>query len=427
MSRFQRQAIAICFGINMLDGFDVLVMAFTAPAVSSEWSLSGAQLGVLLSAGLFGMAGGSLLLAPWADRFGRRAIILLSLALIAVSMTGSAYAAHITELATLRILTGVGVGGILASMSVITAEYASDRWRSTAIAIMTTGFTVGATLGGAIAAWLIQTYGWRSAFGLGAVLSALLLPLVMWRLPESLDFLLARRPHNALRKLNRLLQLMQKSTLQRLPELEVTTSGGAQSAARLLTARPALRNTVLIWAAFFLLMSSFFFVMSWTPKLLVEAGMSARDGVAGGVLLNVGGIVGGTLFAALLSRVSLAPLTMICLLAAAASTVAFGALGSRLAFALAIAVVLGALMLAAMAGLYSLALALYPAAVRTTGLGWAIGVGRVGAILAPLVVGVLVDGGWQPASLYYLFAVPLLLAVLAVCTIHVRAEGLGHV
>src|SRR5262245_37424890 len=177
-------------------------MAFTAPEVAREWSLSGARLGVLLSAGLFGMAAGSLFVAPWADRFGRRTLILLCLAVITTGMLLSAFTRAPEQLAALRVVTGVGIGGILASLNVITAEYSSARWRSTAISLQVTGYPIGATIGGTIAAALITHHGWRSAFLFGAVCSALMIPVVVRGVTESLDFLLARRPPDALARLN---------------------------------------------------------------------------------------------------------------------------------------------------------------------------------------------------------------------------------
>src|SRR5262249_26350171 len=218
MTPFQVGAVAICVVLNMLDGFDVLVMAFTAPAVSGEWHLQGAETGVLLSAGLFGMAAGSLFLAPWADRFGRRAIILLSLITITLGMFLSAAAQGRWQLAALRVLTGIGIGGILAGITVITGEYASNKWRSNAISIQVIGYPVGATIGGSIAPVLIPRYGWRSAFLFGALASLIMIPVVLARLPESLDFLLAKRPANALERLNDLLRRMNHEKVPTLPE-----------------------------------------------------------------------------------------------------------------------------------------------------------------------------------------------------------------
>ncbi len=413
MSRFQVLAIALCVALNMLDGFDVLVMAFTASEVAKEWSLSGARLGVLLSAGLFGMAGGSLFLAPWADRFVRRAIILLCLGTITLGMLLSALTQGPRQLAALRVLTGIGIGGILASLNVITSEYSSKRWRNTAISLEVTGYPLGATLGGSVAVFLITSYGWRSAFLFGAVSSALMVPLVMHGLPESLDFLLARRPADALPRLNDLLRRMRRPEVSQLPARAAEPPAHGNPVSRLFSGAAA-RNTLLIWSAFFLVMFSFYFTTSWTPKLLVTAGLSARQGITGGVLLNLGGIAGGSLFAYLARRARLQPLACWNLVLTAVAMLLFGLWASNLTGAFPIAFAIGAFLFGSMVGLYALTPLLYPAAIRTTGMGWAIGIGRMGAILAPIAAGLLVDRGWATAHLYYAFAVPLGVALLFV-------------
>jgi len=200
MGSFQCLAIGICIVLNMIDGFDVLVMAFTAASVSAEWQLNGAQIGLLLSAGLFGMAAGSLFIAPWADRLGRRPLILGCLLLSGVGMLLSATSQSPLQLALLRGLTGLGIGGILASSNVIAAEYASRRWRGLAVSLQSTGYALGATLGGLLAVWLLSHWGWRSVFVFGGIVTLLVIPLVLLWLPESLDFLLARRPATAWRE-----------------------------------------------------------------------------------------------------------------------------------------------------------------------------------------------------------------------------------
>lgn len=427
MSRFQWLAVALCVVLIMLDGFDVLVMAFTAPAVSAEWKLGGAQLGVLFSAGLFGMAAGSLLLAPLADRFGRQPVILLCLTVIAAGMGLSAMSRSAFELAALRAFTGLGIGGMLASVGVITAEYASNRWRSTAVALQATGYPIGATIGGSIAAVLLQQYGWRSVFVFGALATAAMIPLVLWRLPESVDFLVSRRPRRALERLNTVLAKMQHEPLRDLPGVPSAAPGSApprNTVAALF--QPSLaRPTLLLWLAFFLLMFSFYFALSWTPKLLVQAGLSAQQGITGGVLLNVGGIVGGATFGWLASRFDLGRLTAICLVVTAAALAAFGASQSSLGLAFAVAFAIGVFIFGSMAGLYAFAPVIYDARVRTTGMGWAIGIGRIGAILAPLSAGALLDGGWSPPHLYYAYAVPLLVAMAAVLALRRRAADRG--
>ncbi|MDZ5460646.1 MFS transporter, partial [Azohydromonas lata] len=412
MSRFQCIAVAICVLLNALDGFDVLVMAFTAASVSAEWHLNGAQLGVLFSAGLFGMAAGSLLLAPLADRWGRQPVILLCLVLVSGGMLLSALTRSTLELGAARALTGLGIGGMLASVTVITGEFTSAKWRNTCIALQSAGYPLGATVGGSIAAWLLAHDGWRSVFVFGGVVTAAMIPVVLWRLPESLDFLIARRPAGALQRLNRLLQRMGQAPLAALPAARAAQGGGGKLTA-LFTGGMA-RSTLALWAAFFLLMFSFYFALSWTPKLLVAAGLSAQQGITGGVLLNVGGMLGGSLFGALAMRLPLRGLIAGSMALGAASMVAFGAVTGALALAFAAAFGIGIFVFASMAGLYAAAPAVYPAAVRTTALGYAIAVGRLGAILAPLMAGMLLDGGWTASSLYYAFALPLLGAMAAV-------------
>ncbi len=417
MSPFQWTAIAICVLLNMLDGFDVMVMAFTAPHVSSDWGMSGSALGVLFSAGLVGMALGSFVLAPLADRHGRRPMILACLVILTVGMSLSALAQDVWQLGALRLFTGIGIGGMLAGVGVITAEYANAKWRSTAVALQATGYPIGATLGGLLAAWMLEHWSWHSVFLIGAGASLLCIPLVLACLPESLDFLVAKRPPGALQRLNTLLARMRMPALQALPEAPARE--GRRSGYAALFVGDLRRVSIFIALAFFLHMFAFYFVLSWTPKLLVSAGVSAQQGITGGVLLNLGGIVGGSLFGWLASRWSLSRLTAGSLLLAMVGMLAFSAFNTHLPVAFPLAFVIGAALFGAMAGIYAAAPAVFAADVRTTGLGWAIGIGRVGAIVSPLSVGLLVDGGWQPSWLYVVYALPLVVAAWACLSLRI--------
>jgi MFS family permease len=264
-------------------------------------------------------------------------------------------------------------------------------------------------------------------FVFGGLTTLLMVPVVLRLLPESVDFLLAQQPQDALGKLNTLLRKMQRPVLQSLPARPVPVAGVAPVGGFKSLFSPAiLRSTLLIWSAFFLLMFSFYFALSWTPKLLVAAGLSAQQGITGGVLLNLGGIVGGTLFGVLASRLDLGRLTAACLAITAVAMAVFGFVTGTLDLAFMAAFGIGMFIFGGMAGLYSFAPIIYPAAVRTTGMGWAIGIGRMGAILAPLTAGVLLDSGWAPPQLYYVFAIPLLLAVVAVLAIRAKAPAAGR-
>jgi MFS family permease len=379
---YRAATIAVCVGLNMLDGFDILAMSFSATGVKAAWQLQDAQLGALLSAGLMGMGLGSLVLGPCADRWGRRRIVLWSVALAALGMLGSAAARGYVDLLVLRVLTGIGIGGTIASAAVVVSECATDRWRSAALAAYATGYPLGATVGGALTALAIPSYGWRSAFVIGGAMSVVLLPIARRGLPESLDFLASRRA---------------PAKPSRVP-LEL-----------LLT-----RTTLLVWTAFFCTMAGFYFIVSWTPRLLNTAGLSASQGLTGGVLLNLGGIAGCGLFAIVAARADARRLLCAALIATAVLIAAFGLAMGRLDTALWTALLLGVLANAAMAGLYSVGPPLYPTQIRATGMGWAIGIGRFGAILAPLASGALLDCGWSPAQLYFLFSAPFVVAAVAV-------------
>ncbi|MFI6927086.1 MFS transporter [Nonomuraea spiralis] len=404
MSRAQWSAVAVCVLLNVVDGFDIMVMSFTAAAVSQEWSLSSSQLGLLLSAGLAGMAAGSLLLAPLADRVGRRTLILACLVLAAAGMLGSALSRDAVQLGLLRVLTGLGTGGILAAGNVITAEYANSRWRGLAVSLNVTGYAVGAGAGGVLAAALQGGTGWRSVFAFGGVATALLVGAVLWRLPESLDFLLTRRPPHALDRLNGLLRAMGQPRLESLPGAPARRA----SRIRLLLTPRLRRTTLLIWTGFLVAMSTFYFVSSWTPKLLVEAGLTAGQGIVWGVALNLGGVAGTLLLGLLAARFGIRRLLMVYTLAAAVPLAAFIPAVPLYGLSLALGVLIGVFVNGCVAALYTLALSAYPPEVRATGLGWGVGAGRIGSLASPLLAGGLLDAGWDVARLY--------LAVAAVFT-----------
>jgi benzoate transport len=409
LSGFQLRAIATCTVLHALDGFDVLAMAFAAPGVSEAWNLSASQLGVLFSAGLAGMAGGSLLVAPLGDRLGRRPLSLLCLSVITLGMLLSAFTGSAAELAVVRLVTGIGVGGLVPTLNVITAEYSPTQWRSTALALQATGYPIGATVGGWISTLLITRYGWQAAFLFGGLASAAMLPVVARCIPESMDFLVARRPQGALGRFNSMRRRMGLTPLDSLPAPTGTPNQAHGSALRL----PAW-SAGLLSLAFCLTMLSISFVQSWTPKLLIDGGLSAEQGLTVGVVLNLGGILGGVLVSCCAARFAIRHVEIACLALGAFSMVLFGMLASDLAWALSNALLMGVALSAAIIGLCALGPSLYPPEVRATGMGVAIGAGRIGAILAPTCAGGLLDAGWPATQLYYVFAAPIAAALLSV-------------
>ncbi len=427
MTSFQLIAVAICVVLNMLDGFDVLVVAFTASELAQAWSLNATQIGGLLSAGLIGMSAGSLVVAPLADVWGRRAVVLSSLALVTAGMLLSAFARGVYELEALRVVTGIGIGGMLASLTVITSEYASDRRRNLCVSLYSTGYPIGAVIGGSVAALLIARYGWRSVYAFGGLVSLAMIPLVIARMPESLDFVLAKRRPDSLQKVNAVLQRLGHAPVSALPEPSRAKAEAAGVAP--LFKSPLRARTIRIWTAFFVHMFCFYFVVSWTPKLLVAAGLSAVQGISGGVVLSLGGIVGGISFGLLASRWALSLATAGFMLLSAAAMVAFGVFAGTLSTSLPLAFVVGYFIYGPMMGLYALTPQHYPPLLRGTAMGLAIGVGRFGGILSPIIAGVLLDLGWRPEQVFFAFAGPMLIAVAAVLSLRqaiVRAPAAEH-
>lgn len=422
MSALQIFVIGICVFINMLDGFDVLVTAFTASSIAEEWGVPNSNLGMLFSAGLFGMAAGSLFVAPLGDRIGRRSIILLCLSVISAGMFLSALAQSVWQLTLIRAITGLGIGGMLASINVLVAEYSSIKRRAFCISLLQGGYPIGATIGGVITVFLISNYSWRSAFVFGGLISTIIIPFILWRLPESIDYLVVKQPPNALQKINSVLTRMGHSCLNALPAPTPIEEQLPQNVSSLL-APSHRRSTLLIWTAFFMVMFSFYYTLSWTPKLLVEAGLSRKQGISGSVIINMGGVIGALVLGYLAGRLDLQKLIGSYMIVCAVLTSLFGVLSNDLTLALFVAAFLGFFLFGSMIGLYAVAPAIYQAEVRTTGMGWAIGIGRIGAIISPWLAGMLLDAGVGVVAMYGIFAFPMLIAMISQRAIKATGSG----
>lgn len=414
MSPYQWLIVGLCIVLNALDGFDVLAMAFTANSVTREFGLSGGELGILLSAGLVGMAAGSLGLAPFADVIGRRPMVLISVGLATAGMLLAALSHSALELGIWRVVTGLGIGGILACTNVIASEYSSKRWRGLAISIYTAGYGIGATLGGTAAVTLQASFGWRSVFLFGGICTAGTLLLLAALLPESVDFLASRRPRNVVDRLNKIARKIGQPALTELPAVAAVAKTGKKNKLSELFTAGNRRSTGLVWVAFFTVMFGFYFVNSWTPRLLVTAGMTESQGVIGGLMLTLGGTFGSLLYGLLTVRWNSRRVMMAFAVLSAATMVMFISTAGILALAFAAGGVVGMLINGCIAGMYTIAPALYGASVRSTGVGWAIGIGRVGAIVAPLITGALLDAHWTASMLYMGVGVVVLVAAAAV-------------
>src|SRR6266849_5770876 len=186
---FQIRLLLTCAAVLFLDGFDTQAIGFVAPALAKEWGLSKAALGPVFSAGLFGLMIGALVFGPLADRVGRKNIIILSTLAFGIGALITAAVQDVTALLIVRFLTGLGLGGAMPNAIAMTSEFNPQRRRATMVMIMFCGFSVGAALGGMLAAGLIPRFGWRSVFVVGGVAPLIMVPILALRLPESVRFL----------------------------------------------------------------------------------------------------------------------------------------------------------------------------------------------------------------------------------------------
>lgn len=416
MAPLQIRVVIICWVLNTLDGFDLFVIAFAAPVIRVEWGVSPEQLGLLFSAGVAGMTVASFLLAPLADIYGRRNTILAFLVVITIGLFATAAAPSLNLVIAARFLTGLGIGAILASLNTLVAEYSSEERRNFALSFMHLGFTAGAIIGGLVAASIIGVYGWRSIFVLAGVVSTLMLPIVFFGLPESIDFLLAKQPRDALKKANEILARIGHAALASLPAKQTAAERPKLST---IFAPATRRSTFALWGAFFCAFATLFFFQSWLPTILTEAGLALSQGISANIFYSVGGAVGMLLLGYHSTRLGL--LRMIkwyfagCMLA----IVALSFVGTELSLIVILATAIGFFVYGYIAGLFAIAARLYPANIRTTGVGWAIGIGRIGSTLSPTFAGLLFAAGWSSETVYWAYAVPQVLGLLLMLSIRI--------
>ncbi|WP_326835108.1 MFS transporter [Amycolatopsis rhabdoformis] len=412
MSRTQVRAVVLCLVMNLIDGFDLLVTSFVGPTITREWHLSPSVVGVLLSGGLAGMAFGALFLAPLADRVGRRRLTLSCLVLASLGMLAASVAQDFTQLLVCRLVTGAAVGAMAASLPVLTSEYANNRRRGLVVALITTGYGLGSVIAGLASSVLVGSFGWRSVFVFGSVATAILFVVGLRFLPESMDYLVARRPRQALARFNRTLVAIGHSPVDELPATKSASASRKVALESLFRGSNAVR-TVLVWVAFTAAQLMFYFASSWTPTLLLQAGMSNQQGISGGVLFSLGGVTGAVVLALLVSRIPVRRLTAVYFAVGAAALVLFSMSLGTLASALVVAVLVGLFLNGTVSGITVIVPTTYPAEARATALGLAVAVSRLGAVLAPLLAGVLLEDGWAPGSMFRIFAIPGLIGALA--------------
>ncbi len=398
--------------VNMQDGFDILAISFAAQAITDDLSISDSGLGIIFSAGLLGMMIGAVFVAPIADHIGRKRITIIGLMASGSGMMVAMVAANIEILVIGRMLTGLGVGAILASLNTLVSEYAGPKYRVLCIAMFQLGFPIGAFLSGFLVAWLLDFGSWRYVFAFGAFSSFIFIPIIMI-LPESTAFIAKQNGKDALHKINKINSRFGRAPIEKLPVFVSENRRSLIQSLQSVFRRPYAAKTILIWLAFFLVLSILYFLLSWTPKIIIDMGYSEDQGNQAGRLINLYGMLGIIILGLLSLKFRPAIIVssyMLCLMILLLSFAQFG--GQFFTILLAVSL-FGICIHGSMIGLYSTIPSLYPPDIRATGTGLAIGVSRFGAVLGPAIAGFLFEAGWSAVDIFQLFALPALLAALA--------------
>jgi MFS transporter, AAHS family, 4-hydroxybenzoate transporter len=385
----QKLVVMLCFVINMVDGMDVLILSFLAPTLQDEWVISAASFATAFSAGLAGMAIGGVLVAPLADTYGRRRMILLALAVMTLGMFASSQVQSITQLLLARLMIGIGIGTVLASMAALASENSPPKFRNFAVGLLQAGYPIGATMTGFVVAWALPLVGWRHVLIGATLVSVLLLSGVYCLLPRD------------------------KGKVQ-----AVQISGTLRFARLIDNGRFAA--TLLLWSATICGFMVLYFIVSWITKLAIESGLEQPDAIVAGAIYNVGAFAGTVGLSLLAMRFRLQRLIFAFMLVAAAIMLLFGGVKMPLILALVTVFLLGVALQGGFNGLYPLAAQIYPSEIRVTGIGWAFGIGRIGAFSGPLAGGWALDAQFPLVVTFGIFCVPLVIA--ASCAMLVRTE-----
>ncbi len=398
--------------VLILDGFDVVVMGFVAPAVVADWKLTRAAIGPVLSLGLFGLAIGALTGGPLADRFGRRKVIIGAILFFGLMSIASAWSPNIAVLSVMRFLTGLGLGASQPNAATLASEYAPKKYRSLMVTVIYCGFTLGAAGGGFLSSYLIPTHGWASILVVGGVVPILFAFVLCFILPESAKFLAVK--HGGRRALERIVNQIEPNAAD--PSTEFLTSERKHSgkgAIRLIVAKPNTTVTLALWVGLFMNLMTVYFLNSWLPIIVKDNSFSLADAALVGAMLQVGGTLGNIIIGWEMDRFDPHKVMIGTLLAAGIFTVALAKLSPGLYGLITLVFLLGYCINSTNTGWTAMAAGYYPTEMRATGTCWMTGIGRFGAISGASVGAVLISFKWNFGQLFLALTVPIAIAIVA--------------
>jgi MFS transporter, AAHS family, 4-hydroxybenzoate transporter len=413
----QIMIIVICALVAVVDGFDTQSIGLVAPAIAAAWHVEPSRFGLVFGAGLFGSLIGALLLGTCADRFGRRPALLVAVTLFAATTLMTPLASSLPVLAIIRLVTGVGLGGALPNIISLTSEYAPAKLRGTLVALMFCGFPLGAVVGGVAAAGIIPTFGWEAVFYVGAAIPALLLPIIWTVLPESVRFLAMRQNRAGIEQV----LARMRWPAQWDGALDSRPPETRSPIASLFASGKAL-GTLLLWTTLFLSLLLTYFLVNWMPIIARQNGIGMTAAVLAVAALNLGAIVGCLAIGRLCDRYGQPTVVIGCAFGLGALAItSIGVCEHWAAALLAATFLAGVCSIGAQMCTIALCASFYETSLRVTGVGWAIGIGRIGSIVGPVLGGVLIAAGMTAVPLFILVGAMSIGSAIAIVALGLRA------
>jgi AAHS family 4-hydroxybenzoate transporter-like MFS transporter len=412
VGRFQIQVLLLCAAAMFVDGFDTQAIGYVAPALSAALAVKPGSLGLVFAAGGLGAILGGLVLAPYADRVGRKPIIIGSMLFFAVCTLLISLANTVPQLMWMRFTIGLGLGGVVPNALALTAESVPKKFRVTLVLMTWLGFSFGSALAGPITAHILDTHSWRSVFVFGAILPIMIVPLLIWKLPESVYGLTQRGADE--RQIASTLTRMNPSLVFPEPAHFINSEKKEKGFPVVLLFREGrARMTLLLWAMFFMNLLALFFLNSWLPTVLHKAGLAQHAAIVIAALLHFGGIAGGLAIAPLCDRFNPYLVLACAYILSGTFITGIGMAGNQAMWAMAATFCAGFFTFGAQNSANAIAATRYPTAMRSSGIGWALGIGRTGQIVGPLIGGLLLSLHWSTSAILYVIAVPSVVAATA--------------
>lgn len=412
---FHWQVLFWCLLIIIFDGYDLVIYGVALPLIMEQWSLTPVEAGMLASSALVGMMFGAMIFGAFADRFGRKKIVMTCTAFFSGFTFLGAFAPSPTEFAILRFLAGLGIGGVMPNLVALTSEYAPKKSRATMVSIMFSGYAVGGIISALLGSFLVKQHGWEIMFYLAGI-PMIGFPIIWRYLPESLTYLVKDNKQGLARhiiqKINPALHITDNTKLI-LNEIAPTSMDKPKNSSfKALFTDGRGFGTLMFWTAFFMCLLMTYTLSSWLPKLMLSAGYSLKGSIMFLFALNIGAMIGAIAGGYLADRFHLKPV-IVTMCALAATSISALAINSPPVILYSLVAIAGATTIGTSILLYSYLAQYYPLNIRTTGIGCASAVSRVGAIVGPIITGFLLSIGLPHAYNFLAIGIPALIATIA--------------